>query len=194
MNPEDLSPWLAILGVARLERYARDYVLTVWGEVSARDRWNREAHLQMLDYLSPEECGSRVEVLEFVDSVRARTPANAATAALELTSAVRQYQGIVRRGGVEALMARDFWEHQPTAQILNRAAGLWCKRGFLQHAAAMADLNLLAYALVAAERHGEAAQIFTSLEGRVTKWPWGVDTDPVEAFSRAQARSLRKAK
>ncbi|MFF3940537.1 hypothetical protein [Streptomyces phaeofaciens] len=194
LNPRDLSPWLAILGVARLERYARNYVLTVWREVSARDRWNREAHLHMLDYLSPEECGSRMEMLEFIDTVHARTPANAATAALELTSTVRQYHGIVRRGGVEALMARDFWEHGPALQVLNRAAELWPEQGFLEHAAAMADLNLLAYALVAAERHGEAARIFVSLEGKVTSWPWGVDGDPVETFTRAQARSLRRAK
>ncbi|MEU3923216.1 hypothetical protein [Streptomyces sp. NPDC029004] len=59
--------------------------------VVARDRWHREAHLQMLNYLSPEEGGSHVQVLDFVDSLRPHMPPNAPTAAVELTAAVNQY-------------------------------------------------------------------------------------------------------
>ncbi|NNN30648.1 hypothetical protein HLK59_09770 [Streptomyces sp. S3(2020)] len=192
LSPEDPTPWVIVLGVARLERYDRGSVLAVWREALARDRWNREAHLQLLGYLSPEEGGSRVQVLDFVDSVRAGTPADAPTAAVELTAAVRQYQAVVARGGVEALMARDFWRHPPVLHALDRAAATWPKPGFLRHAAARADLNLLAYALGAAERRSEAAPVFTALEGVVTAWPWNGDGgDPVDVFSYEQSRAAR---
>ncbi|QPP05289.1 hypothetical protein G4Z16_01550 [Streptomyces bathyalis] len=191
LSPEDPAPWVIVLAVARLERYERGSLLAVWREVQARDPWNREAHLQLLGYLSPEEGGSRVDVLDFVDFVLARAPADAPTAALELTAAALNYQSVVARGGVEALMARDLWKHPQVAKALDQAAATWPQPGFLHHAAAQADLNLLAYALCTAERRSEAAAVFTTLEGAVTDWPWNVDgRDPVDVFSHEQSRTV----
>ena len=85
-RPEDPLPWVVLLGVSRIERYGQNDVNAIWREATGRDRWHREAYLQMLAYLSPEEGGSSAAVLDFVDVVRTRIPANAPCAAVELTA------------------------------------------------------------------------------------------------------------
>ncbi|MEV4974763.1 hypothetical protein [Streptomyces scopuliridis] len=190
-RPNDPTPWVIVLGVQRLQRRSRPAVMAAWRQVSARDRVHREAHLQMLGHLSPGEGGSRIQVLEFVDHVRSVTPPNAPTAALDLTAAVQHYHSVLRKGGVETLLASNVWRQLPAVDALDRAAAHWLKPGFLSHAAALADLNLLAYALVVAGRRGDAAEVFPELRGRVTSWPWENSGAPVDVFSHEMSRSAR---
>ncbi|MFJ7149037.1 hypothetical protein ACIQVT_12675 [Streptomyces sp. NPDC100445] len=189
LAPEDPTPWIALLAVARVERWAQPRVFGVWNEVLARDRWNREAYLAMLGYLSPQEAGSRMQVLEFVDTLRARMPANAPCAATELIAQVQQYQAVLDRGGFEALVARNHWSQVMAAQALDRVVHTWVQPGFLKHAAAPADLNVLAYALLAADRRVEARAVFEALDGTVTAWPWRVGGDPVQEFEQARRKA-----
>ncbi|MFI5977477.1 hypothetical protein [Streptomyces sp. NPDC051452] len=188
--PQDPTPWVILLGVARLERWEQSQAFGVWNEVLARDRWNREAYLNMLGYLSPDEAGSRMQVLDFVDALGARMPANAPCAATELTAQVVQYQAVLDRGGFEALVARNHWSQTMAAQALDRVAHTWAQPGFLQHARALADLNLLAYALLAADRRREARPVFEALGGTVTEWPWRAGGDPVTEFDQGQRRAM----
>ncbi|CAL9623084.1 hypothetical protein [Streptomyces pilosus] len=191
LNPEDPLPWVVLLGVSRVERYGRNDVNAVWREATGRDRWHREAYLQMLAYLSPEEGGSSASVLDFVDVVRTRIPANAPCAAVELTAAVRQYQGLLAQGGVRAMTAGQLWEGGQVAAALEQAAALWAKPGFFQHAAAQADLNVLAYALCAAGRAADAHPVFQTLQGTVTPWPWNGDGPAVQRFEQHQDKAER---
>ncbi|MFK0113227.1 hypothetical protein [Streptomyces sp. NPDC091217] len=191
LRPEDPEPWVVLLGVARVERHDRQTALRAWREALARDRWNRQAHLQLLGCLSPEAGGSRHQVIEFIDAVRIRMPGDAPSAAVELTACVGQYLDTVSRGGVEALMARDHWSQPLVRSVLDRALAAWPSPGFLRHAAALADLNLLAYALVCAERPADAATVFRALDGTATPWPWQCDGDPLTEFERRQDRCLR---
>ncbi|MFF5159613.1 hypothetical protein ACFY3N_25920 [Streptomyces sp. NPDC000348] len=190
-RPEDPLPWVVLLGVSRIERYGQNDVNAVWREATGRDRWHREAYLQMLAYLSPEEGGSSAAVLDFVDVVRTRIPANAPCAAVELTAAVRQYQGLLAQGGVRAMTAGQLWEGGQIAAALEQAAALWAKPGFFQHAAAQADLNVLAYALCAAGRAVDAHPVFQTLQGMVTPWPWNADGPAVQRFEQHQAKAER---
>ncbi|KUM97521.1 hypothetical protein AQI88_07705 [Streptomyces cellostaticus] len=189
LAPEDPTAWVVVLGAARLERWEQPQVFGVWNEVLARDRWNREAYLSMLGYLTPEEAGSRIQVLEFVDALCARMPANMPCAATELTAQVFQYHSVLGRGGFEALVARNHWSHAMAAQALDRVVHTWVQPGFLRHAKALADLNVLAYALMAADRRHEARSVFEALGGVVTAWPWQTAGDPVNEFDQAQRRA-----
>ncbi|MFF1277947.1 hypothetical protein ACFVZC_31870 [Streptomyces marokkonensis] len=191
LGPEDPLPWVALIGVSRIERYGQNDVNAVWREATGRDRWHREAYMQMLAYLSPEEGGSSASVLDFVDVVRTRIPANAPCAAVELTAAVRQYQGLLAQGGVRAMTAGQLWEGGQIAAALEQAAALWAKPGFFQHAAAPADLNVLAYALCAAGRAADAHPVFQALQGVVTSWPWDVDGPALQRFEQHLAKSER---
>ncbi|GAA3504608.1 hypothetical protein GCM10019016_117210 [Streptomyces prasinosporus] len=110
----------------------------------------------------------------------------------ELTAAVRQYQGLVAQGGVRAMTAGQLWEGGQVAAALEQAAALWAKPGFFQHAAAPADLNVLAYALCAAGRAVDAHPVFQTLEGMVTPWPWNADGPAVQRFEQHQAKAERE--
>lgn len=187
--PSDPTPWVVLLDAARLEKWDHTRTFAVWEEVTRRDRWNRAAYLSMLGYLAPEEAGSRFQVLEFLDVLRARMPADAPCVATELTAQVMEYHAVLQRGGVEALMARAFWARKEAALALDRAASTWVQPGFLKHAAALADLNLLAYALMSADRRREARFVLDLVGGTVTPWPWGVEGDPVAVFEEARRRA-----
>lgn len=189
LAPDDPTPWVALLKVARRYRWKQPQVFGVWNEVLARDRWNREAYLNMLGYLTPEEGGSRLQVLEFVDALCARMPSNAPCAATELTAQVFQYHAILGRGGYEALVARTHWSQGMAAQALDRVAHTWGQPGFLRHAQALADLNLLAYALMAGDRRVEARAVFEAIGGIATAWPWQAGGDPLTEFEQAQRRA-----
>lgn len=191
LNPADPLPWVTLLGVARIERYPQNEVNAIWREATARDRWHREAYLQMLAHLSPEEGGSSAAVLDFIDVVRMHIPANAPCAAIELTAAVRQYQGMLAQGGVRAMTAGQLWDGGQLGAVLDQAAALWAKPGFFQHAAAQADLNVLAYALCAAGRAAEAYPVFQTLQGMVTAWPWNAEGEAVPVFEQYRAKAER---
>ncbi|MDH6577326.1 hypothetical protein [Kitasatospora sp. MAP5-34] len=191
LQPNDPTPWVVLLGILRLTRCDQQDVFKVWHEVTARDAWHREAHIQMLGYVSPEECGSHGQVLDFVDSVRSRITPAVPAVGLELAAAVDHHNRTVARGGVDALLARRQWTQARAESALARALADWVRAGRLGHAAALADLNMLAYALVQANRLPEAAEVFQLIGGTVTPWPWRLDGDPVQQFSYWQAQALR---
>ncbi|MFJ9848970.1 hypothetical protein [Streptomyces sp. NPDC101150] len=181
--PADPIPWTLHLATLRLERRPTRELSPIWREIKVRDPWNREAHLQALGYLSPEECGSSVLVLDLLDGMRAEMPADAPAAALELTAIVRNHQRAVSVGGLMALGAAEIWRRPDAAKALDQAARDWPAPGFLKHAAAVADLNLLAYALLKSTRIADAAAALRATEGVATPWPWSADGDPLERFA-----------
>ncbi|MGA5824241.1 hypothetical protein ACPC54_41150 [Kitasatospora sp. NPDC094028] len=189
-RPEDPEPWVVLLGILRLMRAESHELFAVWTEVTSRDPWNREAYLQMLRYLSPEECGSRSSQLDFVDTLRASMPPSAPAVGVELTAVVDEYARTIAKGGVEALLARRLWTQNRTTSVLDTALATWPRQGHLRHAAALADLNLLAYALVQAGRVRESGATFHLIGDTVTAWPWALDDDPVQRFEYWQAKAL----
>ncbi|MGW2562564.1 hypothetical protein ACWCXB_25600 [Streptomyces sp. NPDC001514] len=189
LDPQNPAPWVVMLGIARLERAHRREVFAIWDEIVARDRWHREAYLSMLHYLGPQESGSLGRAIDFVDSLLTRMPPNAPCAAVELEVHLMRYHSAKARGGAEALLARDQWHSTQTARFLDRAQDTWPRPAFFSHAAAVSDLNLLAYALTAAGRLRGAAPVFEAIAGRVTRWPWRYEGDPLVVFESARDKA-----
>ncbi|MFG2948408.1 hypothetical protein [Streptomyces adustus] len=190
LEPSDPSPWVARLGLLRQWRQPPNEVFSAWREIIARDPWNREAHVQMFGYLSPDECGSHAQALEFVDRVRNSAPATAPVVGLPLLSLVDRYLRTVALGGVSVLMADHFWSGQEAETVLEENTAKWPLPGHLVHAEALRDLNLLAFALIAARRARIAAPVFRAIKGVVTPHPWNHDgLDPVAAFTDAEQRA-----
>ncbi|MEV6380338.1 hypothetical protein AB0M31_13070 [Streptomyces sp. NPDC051773] len=190
LDPYDPNPWVVRLGLLRQWGRPGTEVFPVWREIVARDPWHREAHLQMYGYLSPRECGSLAQSIDFVDQVRATAPATAPTAGLPLLPLIDRYHTARSKGGVQALMADRLWSGYEATGILEPAQATWPEAGHLPYAAAVADLNLLAYALCAAGEPARAAPAFRAIAGLVTPFPWGHDgRDPVLAFTTARRRA-----
>ncbi|MER7578806.1 hypothetical protein [Kitasatospora sp. NPDC097691] len=189
LAPEDPTPWVVLLGILRLMRADSRELVAVWHEVAQRDQWNREAHLQMLRYLSPEECGSRSAQLNFVDTIRSSAPPTAPTAGVELTALVDEHARTTAGGGVEALLVRRQWTHNRAVNALDTALHGWSRLGGLHHAAAAADLNLLAFSLIQAGRAGESGDTFRRIDNAVTAWPWTLIGDPLQEFTYWQSRA-----
>ncbi|MCR8573759.1 hypothetical protein [Streptomyces sp. Isolate_219] len=184
----DPTPWILHLATLRLERRPSTELSAIWREIKARDPWNREAHLQALGYLSPDECGSSALVLDLLDGVRAGMPPQAPAAGLELTALIGSHQRAVAGGGLMALGAGEIWRRPDAARALDHAAHYWPGPGFLTHAAALADLNLLAYALIKAGRTAEAGAALRATGGVATPWPWSMDGDALERYSHYHGR------
>ncbi|PBC69539.1 hypothetical protein BX265_6868 [Streptomyces sp. TLI_235] len=188
--PDHPSPQVALLAtLRRLHRPAHE-VFEVWREATARDPWHREAHRQMLRYLSPDECGSAARALDFADEVRATMPPGVASAGLHLAALTDSYHGLLTRQTEGTPGIEQYWTARVAQQALDEAATQWIRPGFLAHAAAPADLNLLAYALVQARRFDEATAAFLTLGPTVTEWPWRIQGDAVRQFTYWQERLL----
>ncbi|MFG2934421.1 hypothetical protein [Streptomyces sp. NPDC048282] len=187
-RPADPTPWVGALAAVRILGRPTSELAPLWHEIHARDPWHREAHLQILGYLSPEEHGSQTALRDFLDDVMAVMPVDAPTACLPLTAAVRQYHRDLDAGGTRTLGISQYWTQPHIVRVLDQALARWPNPGHLRHAASVADLGLLAYALVRAGRLRDAQPVFAVIDGLVTSWPWGYDGDPVERFAHWSRR------
>ncbi|MFF3515788.1 hypothetical protein [Streptomyces sp. NPDC002573] len=190
LMPGHPTPWVALLAVQRRLQRSPHEVMQVLREITRRDPWHREAYRQMLCYLSPEECGSVASLLDFVDEAQEDLPPDAPAIGLHLAALTDVYHRTVLKSNIGWITSRHYWAAPPAKRVLDQAAAHWTRPGFLSHAAALADLNLLAYALVEAGRMQEAADAFRAIDGTVTTWPWGVRGDPVHMFSHWHDRLL----
>ncbi|MCH0572059.1 hypothetical protein I3F60_22895 [Streptomyces sp. MUM 136J] len=182
-RPGDPTPWVGMLAALRLLARPSAELTPVWRQIGARAAWHREAHLQILGYLSPEEQGSQAALRDFLDDVVAAMPHGVPAACVPLAAAVRQYQRELDSGGTQALGAGRYWSQPHVARLLDQALDRWPRPGHPRHAATVADLGLLAYALSRAVRTKDAAAVFAVTGGLVTAWPWGHDGDPVERYA-----------
>jgi hypothetical protein len=187
-GPLDPTPWVGALAALRQLGRPSSELAPVWQEIRARDPWHREAHLQILGYLSPEEQGSQAALRDFLDDAVAVMPWDAPTACLPLTAAVRQYHRERSGGGIRALGASRYWSQPHTARLLDQASAHWLRPDRRRHAATVADLGMLAYALVRAGRGGDAGHVFAAVGGLVTPWPWNYEGDPAECFTDYSGR------
>jgi hypothetical protein len=96
---------------------------------------------------------------------------------------VRQYHRERSGGVIQALGVSRYWSQPHTARLLDQGTAHWLQPGHLRHAAAVADLGTLAYALIRAGRSGNADQVFSAVGGLVTPWPWSYEGDPVECYT-----------
>ncbi len=191
--PPDPAPWVGMLTCYRHIHSTTAPLRPLWDEIKARDPWNREAHLQILRYLSPDECGSHAQVLSFSDAVRAQAPPRAPVAALALTASLALYCALQKAGGITALTAHRHWSQPQERGLIDQALADWLQPGYLTHAAALADLNLLAYVLVTATRPDEAWPVFQMIGPFATAWPWLENGQPLATFQQWHHRARRRA-
>ncbi|WP_142215247.1 hypothetical protein [Streptomyces sp. SLBN-118] len=191
LAPADPAPWVALLSCCRLLRAPWAQVHPIWTAVKTRDPWNREAHWQMLHYVSPEECGSNLLTVQFTDSVVGPGLEGSPVAALSLAASLYRYRRALAAGGITALTARRHWDQAHERPLVDDALATWTQPGFLRHAAVLTDLNLLAYVLTKAVRMQDACSVFEATAAVATSWPWELDGDPLEQVRESHRRAFR---
>ncbi|MFI9545800.1 hypothetical protein ACIHAR_18050 [Streptomyces sp. NPDC052016] len=184
----DPTPWVALLAALCVEGRTSAALTPVRKEIAARDPWNREAYLTILVHLSPDGQGSQAARREFLDDVLTVMPPHMPPACLPLAAAVDQYHRELPGSGLSALVAARYWEQPQNARLPDRIAAQWLQPGHLRHAARVADLNLLAYALANAGRTEEAGRAFHATENLVCPSPWRHEGDPVERYAHWRRR------
>ncbi|WP_149185111.1 hypothetical protein [Streptomyces sp. TRM49041] len=180
--PEDPTPWLALLDLMYACGSPPHAVVPVWTEAANRDPWNRTVYHRLLRHLSPRGRGTLSEMLDFARHSAARAPYGSPIVLLPL--AARAELVAYREGFHSASIvgAAAHWHEPQAAAEIDTALAKWFHADTPPHAEALADLNLLAFALTRAQRRDQAALVFRRIGRDMTSRPWDLVPDPVGTF------------
>ncbi|MBL1102390.1 hypothetical protein [Streptomyces coffeae] len=180
--PADPAPWIALLSLLRAMGIPVRHARPVWNEIAARDPTNRCAHHELLRYISPRECGSLIGMDEFARSAAETAPHGSPLAMLPLAARTEHYAHRLRPDSPDTIGAGTHWHGPHVAKEIDTALTRWFDTPAAPHAQAMADLNLLAFALTRTQRLPEAARAFRRIGRHMTLYPWDLVPDPVDTF------------
>ncbi|KOG42444.1 hypothetical protein [Streptomyces resistomycificus] len=188
--PEDPTPWLALLRLMSSCGAPANAVLPVWTEAVARDPWNRTVYHQMLRHLSPRRHGTLMEMIDFAERCAGRAPHGSPLALLPLAARVELVAYRTTKDSTTAFAADGHWYEPQAAAETDTALTKWFQAASPPHAEALADLNLLAFALTRMKRTGEAAPVFRRLGRHMTGHPWNLVPDAARDFQYWRDRAL----
>ncbi|WP_198539938.1 hypothetical protein [Streptomyces sp. CT34] len=189
MAPEDPTPWVAQLALARLERRqdpAPKGLLTsptgpwyLFAHILRLDPWHREAHHRFLSFFFTRHGGSSSASWDVAAFLSQRAAASSPLRLLPLVALVEDYNP-------DALLADRTWE-QP--QWISTAMGIY-RNWFPQVAGyrftPVLDLAYLAHALYMAKHEFEAREVLTAMGRYASRMPWSVFGDPEEQLTKAR--------
>ncbi|GAU70157.1 hypothetical protein SSP35_17_00100 [Streptomyces sp. NBRC 110611] len=187
--PEDPTPWVAQLALARLDRPqdpAPQGLLTaptgpwyLFAHILRLDAWHREAHHRFLSFFFTRYGGSSSASWDVAAFLGQRAPAGSPLRLLPLVALVEDYNP-------SDLLANRTWE-QP--QWVSTALGVyhnWFPRVADYRFTPVLDLAYLAHALFLAKREFEAREVFTAMGPYASRMPWSVFGDPEEQLTKAR--------
>ena len=190
--PDDPTPWIAMLAQRRVSRSTAD-VPEIWKQIITRDPLNRTAHHEMLLHLSPRCCGeSSFDMRDFAQQCAQETPYGSPLSILPLAARVENYAyrlGLGKHRDAPDLSGH--WYGPTVAREIDSVLDRWFRTRAPQHAQAVADLNILAFALVMTQQTARAEAVFQRLGRHMTSFPWSTGNDPVGTFAYWQRRARR---
>ncbi|WP_201304886.1 hypothetical protein [Streptomyces sp. GS7] len=187
--PEDPTPWVAQLALARLERQqdpAPKGLLTspmgpwyLFAHILRLDPWHREAHHRFLSFFFTRHGGSSSASWDVAAFLSQRAAATSPLRLLPLVALVEDYNP-------DALLADRTWE-QP--QWITTAMGIyhnWFPQVAGYRFTPVLDLAYLAHALYMAKHEFEAREVLTAMGRYASRMPWSVFGDPEEQLTKAR--------
>ncbi|WP_028810150.1 hypothetical protein [Streptomyces sp. 351MFTsu5.1] len=185
--PEDPTPWLALLDLMYSVAVPPREAVPVWTEAVTRAPWHRGAYHRLLSHLSPRGHGS-AEMTDFARQGAARAPHGSPLALLPLAARVEL---VAHRRRQMPFGADGHWNEPGADAEIEAALSGWFRTAAVPHAEAVADLNLLAFALVRTHRPEDAAPVFRRIGRHMTPYPWELLPEPERTFRYWRDRAGR---
>ncbi|MFI5557256.1 hypothetical protein [Streptomyces sp. NPDC051738] len=180
--PEDPTPWLALLSLMHSSAVPVQDAVPVWTQAVNRAPWHRTAYHLLLRYLSPRGHGAVPDMMDFAWQVAFQAPHGSPIALLPVAARVELVAHRQGRTGLDALGASGHWNEPRAAREIDTALSRWFHTAAAPHAEAVADLNVLAFALTRAHRPAEAGPVFQRIGRHMTHHPWDLLPEPERTF------------
>ncbi|MEU3281933.1 hypothetical protein [Streptomyces antibioticus] len=189
--PEDPTPWISLISVARLypTGVRRQELARWWDMLYERDPYNVEAHLQILHYYSARWHGTHGLMYDFANDAAAVAPPGSALPILLQYARVEEYRHILdtEQGKPSTyLKIRQHWNNDGAVNEVRRTWQRWIATRQDDHIPPeeIRDLNYLTHAACCARQESMAATLFRLLGKRATSAPWFYTGDPEKQFMR----------
>ncbi|RAJ71645.1 hypothetical protein K378_00465 [Streptomyces sp. Amel2xB2] len=181
LAPDDPTPHITELFVARHLSYRRADFEELWATLRRKAPHHMGAHLAALPYWSEKGCGSRTDADAFAQTAAAHAPEGTLLPALPLFAVyahlpdVNVVRGLYQSAEVEkAVEAAEYAVDQVEAD----------------HPVRPHVLHLLVCFLVRAERYGEAMDALRVVDGYVGAMPWADSGDPASHYAAYRALAV----
>ncbi|MFF8564073.1 hypothetical protein ACF06N_03805 [Streptomyces albidoflavus] len=199
LAPEDPTPWLALLLLAR-RRGTEDEVVRLFDAVRVRHQDHHMAHHLMVARLAERhpELGRDPlhEVYDFAAWSAEHAPPDSPLAVLPVVAHAERYRVLAAAGSEPPdPAASGHWRSRRARQVLRTAFDWWLEwEERLDRGRIRTDLNYLAHAKFCEGRPAEAAALFHRIGPHATRAPWAYpDRDPYDAFHAARSAALGAA-
>ena len=188
--PEDPTPWVSLISVARL--YPAGVRLQElerwWDELYGRDPYNVEGHLQVLHYYSSRWHGTHGLMYDFARDAAGCAPPGSALPVLVQYARVEEYRFArdVAQDERASVSLGQHWKSDGAVSDVWRTWQHWIS-GRTQSEVAPAelrDVNYLAHAACHAGVHDVAASLLRMLDRRATRAPWSYTGDPEKQLAK----------
>ncbi|MEU9113943.1 hypothetical protein AB0D04_19700 [Streptomyces sp. NPDC048483] len=195
MRPDDPTPWLAALILARRTGTV-DEREQAFDQIRARHPDHHHAHHLMTACLAELQQGDRDDplhqVYDFAAWAAEQAPADSPLAVLPVIAHAERYRVLAAHGLEPAdPAASGHWSTRRARQAMKAAFDWWLEWEGEGHPRSKVDLNFLAHAKFYEGRMAEAAALFHRIGNHVTPEPWSyAGRHPVKAFKAARAAAF----
>ncbi|MFF8960730.1 hypothetical protein [Streptomyces sp. NPDC014894] len=189
MLPEDPTPWVAQLALARIRRPldpAPRGLLTAppgpWrllSRVIGLDPWNREAHHRFLAFFFTRYGGTASARWDVATFLSHRAPAASALRLLPLVALAEEYDPA-------SLLAYRTWRQPQWVGTATGSYTHWFPRLPEYRFTPVLDLSYLAHALYMGRRELEAREVLLAMGPYAARMPWSVFGAPDEQLTKAR--------
>ncbi|MDI3418921.1 hypothetical protein [Streptomyces luteolus] len=198
LAPDDPTPWLALLLLARTLGSEED-VVRLFDEVRHRHPQHHHAHHLMVGRLAERRADLGQdplhEVYDFASWAVDQAPPDSPLAILPVVAHAERYRvlaGAARAGSPPERSGH--WSGRLARLVLKGAFDWWLEWGGDRHPRGRIDLNFLAHAKFCEGRAAEAAALFHRIGRSATEAPWSYPgRDPAQAFGAARNAALGAA-
>ncbi|OXY90976.1 hypothetical protein [Streptomyces diastatochromogenes] len=188
--PEDPTPWVSLISVARLypTGVRRQELARWWDELHRRDPYSVEGHLQVLHYYSARWHGTHGLMYDFARDAAGVAPPGCPLPVLVQYARVEEYRYVLdgahgQRGSVSL---GQHWDHDGAVNDVRRTWERWVRGRPDSNPAPteLRDLNHLAHAACLAGTADVAGSLLRLLGRRATRTPWSYTGDPVQQLTK----------